>query len=106
MKIREIFELFDTDGGGCIDQKELQFAMTALGFQTQNRDRQDKHQEAVEVMNTLIGDGKVTLEEFTALMTGELGGQDPYEEARSVFALLSTPDSESQHDGLITLSKL
>jgi Ca2+-binding EF-hand superfamily protein len=105
-QIREIFELFDTDGGGCIDQKELQFAMTALGFQTQDHDRQDKHQEAVEVMNTLIGDGKVTLEEFTALMTGELSGHDPYEEARSVFALLSRPDSESQHDGLITLSKL
>ncbi len=105
-QIREIFELFDTDGGGCIDQKELQFAMTALGFQTQDNKRHDKHQEAVEVMNTLISDGKVTLEEFTALMTGELSGQDPYDEARSAFALLSRPDSNSQYDGLITFSKL
>jgi Ca2+-binding EF-hand superfamily protein len=105
-QIREIFELFDTDGGGCIDQKELQFAMTALGFQTQQNQRQDKHQEAVEVMNSLVGDGKVTLEEFTALMTGELNGQDPYDEARSAFALLSRPDADSQHDGLITLNKL
>jgi Ca2+-binding EF-hand superfamily protein len=105
-QIREIFELFDTDGGGCIDRKELQFAMTALGFQTQKKHHHDKHQEAVEMMDTLVGDGKVTLEEFTALMTGELSGQDPYDEARSVFALLSRPDTHSQHDGLITLSKL
>ncbi len=105
-QIREIFELFDTDGGGCIDQKELQFAMTALGFQTQENQRGDKHQEALEVMNTLVDDGKVTLEEFTALMTGELSGQDPYEEARSAFALLSRPDKDSQHDGFITLGKL
>ncbi len=105
-QIREIFELFDTDGGGCIDQKELQFAMTALGFQTQENKRQDKHQEAMEVMNNLVDDGKVTLEEFTALMTGELDGQDLYEDARTAFALLSRPDSHSEHDGLITLSKL
>jgi Ca2+-binding EF-hand superfamily protein len=105
-QIKEIFELFDTDGGGCIDRKELQFAMTALGFQTQQHHRQDKHQEALEVINTLVGDGKVTLEEFTALMTGELSGQDPYEEARSAFALLSRRDIEPKHDGLITLSKL
>ncbi len=105
-QIREIFELFDTDGGGCIDQKELKFAMTALGFQTQEHQRHAKHQEAVDVMNTLIDDGKVTLEEFQALMTGELSGQDPYEEARSAFALLSRPDADSRYDGLITLNKL
>ena len=105
-QIREIFDLFDTDGGGCIDQKELQFAMTALGFQTQEKHRKDKHQEALEVMSNLVDDGKVTLEEFTTLMTGELNGQDPYDEARSAFALLSKPDTNSAHDGFITLNKL
>ncbi len=105
-QIREIFELFDTDGGGCIDQRELQFAMTALGFQTKENQRSSKHREALEVMDTLVGDGKVTLEEFSALMTGEIGGQDPYEEARTVFTVLSRPDEEKAHDGLITLGKL
>jgi hypothetical protein len=65
-----------------------------------------KHREALEVMDTLIDDGKVTLEEFSSLMTGEIGGQDPYEEARTVFTLLSRPDTETAHDGLITLNKL
>ena len=105
-QILEIFELFDTDGGGCIDQRELQFAMTALGFQTKENQRATKHKEAMEVMDNLIGDGKVTLEEFSALMTGEISGQDPYEEARTVFTVLSRPDTERDHDGLITLGKL
>ncbi len=33
LQIREIFDLFDTDGGGTIDRGELDFAMSALGFQ-------------------------------------------------------------------------
>ncbi len=32
-QIRESFLLFDTDGGGTIDTKELGIAMAALGFQ-------------------------------------------------------------------------
>jgi Ca2+-binding EF-hand superfamily protein len=107
-QIREIFQLFDTDGGGCIDQQELQFAMTALGFQTKDSgiQRKRKHTEAVEVMDTLICDGKVTLEEFSALMTGEMSSQDPYEEARTAFSVLSRPDGDRTSDGLITLKKL
>ena len=107
-QIREIIELFDTDGGGFIDQQELQFAMTALGFQTKDsgNQRKGKHKEALEVMNTLIEDGKVTLEEFSALMTGEISSQDPYEEAQTAFAVLSRPDGDLMCDGLITLKKL
>ncbi len=32
-QIREVFLLFDTDGGGTIDMRELGIAMVALGFQ-------------------------------------------------------------------------
>ena len=32
-QIKESFLLFDTDGGGTIDTKELGIAMVALGFQ-------------------------------------------------------------------------
>ena len=34
-QIREIFDLFDTDGGGTIDKRELEIAMIALGFQSE-----------------------------------------------------------------------
>ena len=31
-ELREAFDLFDTDGSGTIDTKELQVALRALGF--------------------------------------------------------------------------
>jgi Ca2+-binding EF-hand superfamily protein len=105
LQIREIFNLFDTDGGGSIDRQELEFAMTALGFHSKDM-RGGAKIEAVELMDSIVADGKVTLDEFTALMTGEVSGRDPFEEARTAFAVLSQSDGDHKHDGIITLSKL
>jgi calcium-binding protein CML len=105
-QIHEIFDLFDTDDTGTIDGEELQFAMSALGFQTEGSANEKSHQEEQEMVNTLISDGKVTLEEFSALMTGELGKQDPYEEARMAFTVLSRSDGDVRYNRLITLNKL
>ena len=35
-EIREAFNLFDTDGSGLIDPKELKAAMQSLGFESKN----------------------------------------------------------------------
>jgi len=35
-EIREAFNLFDTDGSGSIDPKELKAAMQSLGFESKN----------------------------------------------------------------------
>ncbi len=105
-QIHEIFDLFDTDDTGTIDPEELQFAMSALGFQTEENFRDTTHKEEQDVVDTLMSDGQVTLEEFSALMTGELGKQDPFEEARKAFTILSRSDGNIRYDGLITLSKL
>jgi calcium-binding protein CML len=121
-QIHEIFDLFDTDDTGWIEQRELQFALSALGFKAKDNHRRHHHHihhhgihkddsdmddDGVSlVMDTLMGDGKVTLEEFSALMTGELEGHDPYEEARTAFSILSRSDGDVKYDGLITLSKL
>jgi Ca2+-binding EF-hand superfamily protein len=35
-EIREAFNLFDTDGSGTIDPKELKSAMQSLGFEAKN----------------------------------------------------------------------
>jgi Ca2+-binding EF-hand superfamily protein len=104
-QIREIFELFDTDGGGSIDKKELQFALSALGFQQENQMKQRNTETAV-LLDSILSDGTVTLAEFTALMTGEVMGTNPYEDVQAVFAALSAPDGESRHNDLITLDKL
>ncbi len=102
-QITEIFNLFDTDGTGCIEQREIGFALSALGFQTGTDGRS---QQELDALDAIMGDGKVTLEEFSALMTGDIGGHVLYEEARTAFAVLSRSDGDSMNDGLITLSKL
>ena len=35
-EIKEAFDLFDTDGSGSIDPKELRAAMQSLGFEAKN----------------------------------------------------------------------
>ncbi len=35
-EIKEAFDLFDTDGSGSIDPKELKAAMQSLGFEAKN----------------------------------------------------------------------
>ncbi len=36
-EIKEAFDLFDTDGSGAIDPKELKAAMQSLGFEAKNQ---------------------------------------------------------------------
>jgi Ca2+-binding EF-hand superfamily protein len=108
-QISEIFNLFDTDGTGCIEQHEIGFALSALGFKS--NEGTWKSQEEHNAFNAIMGDGKVTLEEFIALMTGDImsgsdGGYGLYEEARAAFSLLSRPDGDSRNDDLITFNKL
>jgi Ca2+-binding EF-hand superfamily protein len=106
-QIREIFELFDTDGGGTMDRRELDMAMVALGFKAQPaRLARGRKRGAAVVEEAMMQDGSVDLEEFTALMKGELGGRDPMEAVRAAFAYLSRHDGDRQSDGLITLGKL
>jgi Ca2+-binding EF-hand superfamily protein len=93
-QIKEIFDLFDTDGGGTIDRRELDFAMVALGFQKKKQVNDGKRNDGkrnrqMEVLDSIVQDGKVTLEEFSALMTGELSGRDPAETLGSMFVVLS-----------------
>ncbi len=113
-QIKEIFELFDTDGGGFIDRKELEFAMNALGFQSQDSGKDHlKGKNSLlagsssnRLLDSMVSDGKVTLKEFIGLMTGEVLGRNQYEEAQTVFAVLCRSDGESRHDNLVTLGKL
>ena len=102
-QIREVFNLFDTDGGGTIDRGEMDLAMVALGFHAPTSNKNNG-----ALMDEIIDDGVVTLEEFSALMMGELSGRDPEEMLRAVFAVLSRSDEpdERGNDGFITLKKL
>jgi hypothetical protein len=103
-QISEIFDLFDTDGGGTIDRGELNFAMVALGFHSKST---GAGSDAETAMEEIAADGTVTKEEFSALMMGQLSGRDPKDELRSVFAVLCQVEGGGGLGGqVITLSKL
>ena len=65
-QLTEIFDLFDTDGGGTMDRDEFRVAMFALGFQ--GRASLGDAGRSVGLNQV----GALTLEEFMALMKGEL----------------------------------
>lgn len=81
-EIREAFELFDTDGSGSIDAKELKVAMRALGFEP-------KKEEIQKLIGELDSDGsgKIEWDEFLKVMTMKILNRDPKEEILKAFRL-------------------
>ncbi|PKA49136.1 Caltractin [Apostasia shenzhenica] len=82
-EIKEAFELFDTDGSGTIDAKELNIAMRALGFEMTE-----------EQINNMIADvdkdgsGAIDFDEFVHMMTTKIGERDTKEELMKAFRVI------------------
>ncbi|KAK6947059.1 EF-hand domain [Dillenia turbinata] len=82
-EIKEAFELFDTDGSGTIDAKELNVAMRALGFEMTE-----------EQINQMIADvdkdgsGAIDFDEFVHMMTAKIGERDSKEELMKAFHII------------------
>ena len=88
-EIKEAFDLFDTDGTGKIDAKELKVAMRALGFEP-------KREEIRRIINEIdrSGTGVIEYQEFFELMTFKMSERDPVEEMRKAFRLFLDDDSD------------
>merc|ERR1719451_241435 len=95
-EIREAFDLFDTDGSGTIDAKELRVAMRALGFEP-------KKEEIKKMIADIDKDdsGTIDFNEFLEMMTAKMSEKDSREEIRKAFRLFA--DDET---GFITLKNL
>jgi Ca2+-binding EF-hand superfamily protein len=66
-EIREAFNLFDTDGSGTIDPKELKAAMQSLGFEAKN---QTIYQMIADIDKD--GNGSIDFDEFLDMMTAKM----------------------------------
>jgi hypothetical protein len=75
LQISEIFNLFDTDKGGSIDLRELDFAMNALGFQVKHSTGvESKHsKKAKAAMNAIAADGSALISEDSVTRGGSVG---------------------------------
>ena len=95
-EIREAFDLFDTDGSGTIDAKELKVAMRALGFEP-------KKEEIKKMISDIDKDGSGTIDfsEFLEMMTAKMSERDSREEILKAFRLFD--DDET---GTISLKNL
>merc|ERR1712216_436593 len=95
-EIREAFNLFDTDGSGTIDPKELKVAMQSLGFESKNPTIYqmiadlDKH-----------GAGHIDFEEFLDAITSKLGDKETKSGISKIFALF-----DDDKTGTISLKNL
>ena len=95
-ELRQAFDLFDTDGSGTIDPKELRAAMQSLGFETKN---QTIYQMIQDIDKD--GDGDVNFDEFLDMMTSRLAGSDTKEDIQKIFELF-----DDDKTGYISLQNL
>ncbi|KAA6384787.1 MAG: putative Ca2+-binding protein/EF-hand superfamily protein, partial [Streblomastix strix] len=81
-EIREAFDLFDTDGSGTIDAKELKVAMRALGFEP----KKDEVKRMIQEIDK-DGTGTIDFNSFLEMMTIKMAERDPREEILKAFRL-------------------
>eukprot|EP00965_Chrysotila_dentata_P017195 570490-Pleurochrysis_carterae.AAC.1 len=114
-ELREAFDLFDTDGSGTIETRELQVALRALGFDSKKEkvrkmiadidlDGSGGLHVCLSLIELLSMDvlcvlslrwvaGTIDFEEFVDMMTGKMGDRDSPEEIRRVFKLFDDDET-------------
>ena len=122
-QIKEIFDLFDTDGGGSIDCMERDAAMYALGFQplapqarrasvagsnltSSPNSNPNPGTSLSDVAESFLQPETITLLEFTTLMKGEHMIRNPVEAIWAAFAELSEGDDSGLFPGAVTVEGL
>ncbi|XP_052796115.1 uncharacterized protein LOC128228692 [Mya arenaria] len=87
-EIREAFDLFDADGSGTIDAKELKVAMRALGFEP-------KREEIKKMISEIDkeGTGTIDFNDFLSIMTTKMSEKDAREEILKAFRLFDDDET-------------
>ncbi|XP_048219517.1 centrin-1 [Perognathus longimembris pacificus] len=87
-EVREAFDLFDADGSGTIDVKELKVAMRALGFEPRKEEMKKMISEVDKE-----GTGKISFNDFLAMMTQKMAEKDTKEEILKAFRLFDDDET-------------
>ncbi|XP_046671994.1 caltractin [Homalodisca vitripennis] len=86
--IKEAFNLFDKEGNGKIETKELKVAIRALGFEP-------KKEEIKKMLSEIDKEesGMISYEEFLYLMTQKMTEKDSKEEIMKAFRLFDDDET-------------
>ncbi|EPY73430.1 Centrin-1 [Camelus dromedarius] len=87
-EVREAFDLFDADGSGTIDVRELKVAMRALGFEPKKEEMKRMISEVDKE-----GTGKISFNDFLAVMTQKMAEKDTKEEILKAFRLFDDDET-------------
>eukprot|EP00929_Paragymnodinium_shiwhaense_P003907 TRINITY_DN104621_c0_g1_i1.p1 TRINITY_DN104621_c0_g1~~TRINITY_DN104621_c0_g1_i1.p1 ORF type:complete len:169 (+),score=69.45 TRINITY_DN104621_c0_g1_i1:114-620(+) len=105
-EIKEAFDLFDQDGTGTIDAKELKVALRALGFEP-------KKEELKKLVSDLdkgnnggsSGQGMLDYNEFLEIMTAKMSEKDSKEQIQKAFQLFKGPSGKIKFEDLKAVAK-
>mmetsp|Transcript_16821 Transcript_16821/g.30073 ORF Transcript_16821/g.30073 Transcript_16821/m.30073 type:complete len:169 (-) Transcript_16821:22576-23082(-) len=97
-EIKDAFDLFDTDGSGIIESKELKIALRALGFEP-------KREEIDQLLSKVCGRDRdiktIDYKEFLAIMEAKIFEPDSSEEIDQAFRMF-----DDDNTGRITFANL
>lgn len=98
-EIKEAFDLFDSDGSGTVEPRELKSAMVSLGFEAKNA-------TLFHVITELDkdGSGAIDFEEFLNMMSCQMSDHVTKEEVRSIFVLFDV--DKTNHINIKNLRKI
>ena len=93
--IKEPFDLFDSDGSGVIDIKELKVALRALGFEP----KKDEIKKLISEINSEQKDkentSSIDYTEFLQIMTAKMNEKESEEELARAFKLFAFDDGKT-----------
>merc|ERR1712176_1449204 len=92
-------DLFDTDGTGTIEAKELKVALRALGFEPKKEELK-KLVSDLDKSSSQSGQGNLDFNEFLEIMTAKMSEKDSKEQIQKAFQLFKGPSGKISFEDL------